>query len=413
MNRLFFAIYTWGIHAGNLLIFLGSFFSNKIRLMYQGRKNTLANIHKNQTLQTGFIWVHCASLGEFEQGRPLIEAIKRKYPDEKILLSFFSPSGYEIRKNYTYADEIIYLPSDLPQNNQKLLDYYKPKAVILIKYEFWWNLIRAIEMRKIPLFLVSGVFREGDYFLKQAMRPLRHLLSNFDVLFVQDEVSASILKKHHFPNHIVVAGDTRIDRVLENLQDPIVPEAIKNRIIDKKVIVYGSVWSSDMHIVASMVRAFPDFAHIVAPHNIESQHIKQLQLQLPGACDLYATGLHTSNILIIDNIGMLAGLYAVSDIVYIGGGFGQGIHNILEPTVFGVPVFFGPKYKRFNEAVHLMEADAAFSVLKGETMVQWTERLMVDEAYRLEISNRVKHYFDQNRGATEKILGYLAKILND
>ncbi len=411
MNRLIFYIYTTGIYIGNGLIFISTFLSDKIRLMYQGRSATLHNIAQNKEQVKDCVWIHCASLGEFEQGRPLIEAIKSTYPNEKILLSFFSPSGYEIRKHFAQADEVIYLPSDLPENNRKLLEYYKPKAFILVKYEFWWNLIKEVQAQDIPIMLISGIFREKDYFFAKYMKPFRDLLARFDMLFVQDNQSAQVLKHHQIEN-VVIAGDTRIDRVINQVANTDLPDKIKTFAQDKKVFVYGSVWMSDMNVVTTMVNLFPTYKHIIAPHDIHSKNITQLTSQLSVPFTLYSSEDVLLNVLIIDNIGMLAGLYKVADIVYIGGGFGKGIHNVLEPAVFGVPVFFGPKYQKFNEAVSLVDLEAAFSIQNADEMARKTKQLMANETLRQDISVRIRQYFDQNHGATKKILGHLAQILN-
>ena len=411
-HSLFFILYTTGIRLGNLLIYIGRFFSDKIALMYLGRKKTLKRINQGVSENYHPIWIHCASLGEFEQGRPLIEAIKTAYPKEKILVSFFSPSGYEIRKNYTNADEIIYLPSDQPQNNQKLLRFYQPKMLILVKYELWWNLIKEVQSEQIPIFLISGVFRENDYFFKKWLTICRTLLSRFEMIFVQDEESVRVLNSNQI-ERTLLAGDTRIDRVLDSLESSNVPEKIKKFTDDQKVIIYGSVWMTDMQVVSTMIAAFPKFRHIVAPHDIRIGNINDIRKQIETSSDLYSADTIDSHVLIIDNIGMLSSLYAVADLVYIGGGFGAGIHNILEPAVFGNPVFLGPKYKKFNEAVALVEVEAAFSIRKGEEMANIAQKLMTDSMYLKSVNDRIHQYFNKNRGATQKILRHLAPIIDN
>lgn len=407
--RLFFFFYTLGIKIGNLFIYLGHFSSDKIRLMYDGRRSTLHKINRNQSDNGGYIWIHCASLGEFEQGRPLIEQIKINYPDQKILVSFFSPSGYEIRKNYPLADEIIYLPSDLPLNNSKLLNHYRPKILILIKYEFWWNLIDEVQRRNIPLYLISGVFREDDYFLSRWMTTCHRLLGRFNGIFVQDQQSFEVLTNHHI-QHVILAGDTRIDRVLDNVKNTLIPDKIKDTIGEHQVVVYGSVWNEDMPIVVKIIDAFPDFIHIIAPHDIQTDNIRYLSTQIPQPSRLYTDEKLDTDVIIIDNIGMLSRLYSIASFVYIGGGFGKGIHNILEPTVYKLPVFFGPNHKKFNEAVALVDINAAFAVKNGEEMIHICQKLLSDMDYRQSVTNGIIQYFDQNQGATSKILRHLTKI---
>lgn len=380
--------------------------------MYQGRKRTLKRIERGVSENHQPIWIHCASLGEFEQGRPLIEAIRAAYPNEKILVSFFSPSGYEIRKNYTHADEIIYLPSDTPHNNQKLLSFYRPKILILVKYELWWNLINEVQSEQIPIFLISGVFRKSDYFFKKWLTTCTMLLSRFEMIFVQDEQSIGVLNSNQI-ERTVLAGDTRIDRVLDSLETSKIPDKIKTFADDHQVIIYGSVWMSDMQVVSTMIAAFPKCRHIVAPHDIRIDNINDIREQIEASSDLYSADNIDSHVLIIDNIGMLSSLYAVANLVYIGGGFGAGIHNILEPSVFGNPVFFGSKYKKFNEAVALVDVGAAFSIKIGEEMVMITQKLMTDTIYLALVKNRIHQYFDKNSGATKIILRHLAPIIDN
>ena len=239
-TKILFAFYTLGIHLGNFYIFLGSFFSQQLNLLYTGRKRTLISMTKVSSLQHP-IWIHCASLGEFEQGRPLIEWYKTKFPNQAILLSFCSPSGYEIRKNYELADEIIYLPSDLSTNAASLIKHYRPSMLILVKYEFWWNTIKCVQENKIPIYLISGIFREKDYFFKPVFKPFKELLIKFDFLFTQDKTSSEILSYHNISNQIC-AGDTRIDRVIDNAKNIALPEKIRSCTKDKTMVIYGSGW---------------------------------------------------------------------------------------------------------------------------------------------------------------------------
>lgn len=406
-----FTLYSLGIHWGNLYIYLGSFISPKLKTLYNGRKKTLHDINSTKTKFHNTIWMHCASLGEFEQGRPLIEAIKAKYPQRKVILSFFSPSGYEIRKNYEWADHIFYLPSDLHTNANKLIYHYQPEIFILVKYEFWWNLLNALSNTKCKVYLIAGVFRESDYFFKPIFSHFRKILKKFECIFVQDEMSRQVLVKNDV-KHVSVVGDTRIDRVVTNAANIELDYKILQFVDDHTTIVYGSVWGSDMAIVSGMIEKFPEFKHIIAPHDISIPNIKTICGHLSFKFSLYADFNIENNILIIDNIGMLSKLYKTAKYVYIGGGFQKGIHNILEPTIFNVPVFFGPKYQKFNEAVDLCTQGTSFSITSPIEMIEKVEYFEnYNEKY---IANGLvlKKYFDKNKGATDKIVAHLSHYLS-
>jgi 3-deoxy-D-manno-octulosonic-acid transferase len=404
-TKIWFAFYTLGIHLGNFYIFLGSFFSQKLNLLYTGRKRTLISMTKVSSLQHP-IWIHCASLGEFEQGRPLIEYYKSKYPDQAILLSFFSPSGYEIRKNYPMADEIIYLPSDLSTNAASLIKHFRPSMLILVKYEFWWNTIKSAQENKIPIYLISGIFRENDYFFKPLFKPFKELLNRFDFIFTQDKTSSEILTNHNIVNHFCV-GDTRIDRVIDNTKNIALPEKISSFTKDKITIIYGSAWMSDIEVVKNCIAAFPNFNHVIAPHDINPKNIKAIRNSLGQPSLLYSEMYTDAKVLIIDNIGMLSTLYSIADYVYIGGGFQKGIHNILEPAVFYLPVFFGPNHQKFNEAVRLTRESAAFNIDNANQMIQHILEFEKSSLLKDKVRNSLIQYFDENRGATEKIVRHL------
>ncbi len=408
--QLLFTLYSGGIHLGNFYIFCGSFFSPKLNLLYHGRKKT-QNLISGKSNLGHPVWVHCASLGEFEQGRPLIESIKRQFPNQAILLSFFSPSGYEIRKNYAFADEIIYLPSDLTNNANELLEYYQPSMVILVKYEFWWNLIQSVLKCKVPLYLISGVFREKDYFFKPIFEPFKHLLQRFDFIFNQDVASSEILSKHQIIQQIC-SGDTRIDRVIENAKAALVPEKIKAISNVSTTIIYGSIWISDIEVVKDCLSAFPTFVHIIAPHDISTKNIQNIRKAILCKSVLYSEDDLNEKVIIIDNIGMLSSLYTVADYVYIGGGFQKGIHNILEPTVFRVPVFFGPNHQKFNEALTFKKLGAAFSVESGEQILKHILNFEKNEGQKELVKKLLSQYFEENHGATEKIIRHLYPKIN-
>lgn len=404
-TKIWFAFYTLGIHLGNFYIFLGSFFSKKLSQLYTGRKKTLNSLNTVSSLQNP-IWIHCASLGEFEQGRPLIEYYKSKFPNQGILLSFFSPSGFEIRKSYPMADEIIYLPSDLSTNAASLIKHYRPSMLILVKYEFWWNTIKCVQENKIPIYLISGIFRENDYFFKPLSKPFKELLSKFSYIFTQDKTSSEILTNHNIENHFCT-GDTRIDRVIDNAKNITLPEKIRSFTKDKTTIIYGSAWMSDIEVVKNCIAAFPNFNHVIAPHDINPKNIKAIRNSIGQSSLLYSEMYTDAKVLIIDNIGMLSTLYSIADYVYIGGGFQKGIHNILEPAVFYLPVFFGPNHQKFNEAVRLTNIGAAFSIDVASQMIQQIQAFEESSLQKDTVKNSLIQYFDENRGATEKIVRHL------
>jgi 3-deoxy-D-manno-octulosonic-acid transferase len=406
-----FALYSLGIHLGNLYIFLGSFISPKLKTLYSGRKKTLHDINSTKTKFHNAIWIHCASLGEFEQGRPLMEAIKAKYPQRKVILSFFSPSGLEIRKNYEWADHIFYLPSDLSSNADKLIHHFQPEIFILVKYEFWWNLLNALSNTKCRVYLIAGVFRKSDYFFKPIFGHFIKILKKFECIFVQDELSRKVLVKNDV-KHVNVVGDTRIDRVVTNAANIVLDDQILQFVDDHITIVYGSIWSSDMAIVSDMIKRFPAFKHIIAPHDISFHNIKTICGGLPFRFSLYSDVNLESKILIIDNIGMLSKLYKTAKYVYIGGGFQKGIHNILEPTVFNVPVFFGPKYQKFNEAVDLCAQGASFSIKSPIEMIEKVEYFEKHSEKYIANGLVLKKYFDKNKGSTDKIVAHLSHYLS-
>ena len=412
MSYLLFFFYTLAIYLGNIFIYLGRLFSPKLALLYKGRKQTWQTLIDFSDKHKHSCWIHCASLGEFEQGRPLIEKLRANYPEVPIVLSFYSPSGYEIMNHYDYVDAVIYLPSDLPSNNKKLLKLINPCMVIIVKYEFWWNLLDLLTRKKIKVFLVSGVFRKGNYFFKPIFRPFADILPRYQHLFVQDSTSAHILTAHNITNH-TIAGDTRIDRVIQRSKTSEIPENIKTYCSDHNTIVYGSVWLTDMNVVASTIINFPEMVHILAPHDISLANIQRIRTSIKTESDLYSDCDWQYKVMIVDNIGMLGGLYQLAKYAYVGGGFQNGIHNILEPAVFKIPVFFGPNFTKFNEAVYLTKAKAAFTVDNSVTMTTSILHLEAHNTEYQDISEKLSQYFLHNKGATDNIMSAIEPhILN-
>lgn len=358
--------------------------------------------------------MHCASLGEFEQGRPVLEKLKSQNPNSKFLLTFFSPSGYEIRKDYKGADWVFYLPMDGPQNAKRFLQIVNPSLVIFVKYEFWYYYLKTIKQQNIPFLLVSALFRENAGFFKWYGGLQRKMLSFFTHLFVQNESSKKLLDSIGFVNNCTVAGDTRFDRVIEIAENGTAIADIENFIGNNKSIVAGSTWPEDEEILKQTSDAISNSSLklIIAPHEINREHITNLQKLFPGSILFselknYKNQSITGNILIIDNIGMLSRLYKYAYIAYIGGGFGKGIHNTLEAAVYGKPVLFGPEYQKFNEAVELIQTGGAFSISNTRDCITIIQKLLQSEKEYLKSCYSAKEYVYSNKGATDKILSYI------
>lgn len=403
---LWFFMYDILIRCSQLFIYLGQFVNPKLKLLYRGRKTTLAVTHP---LYSDVIWMHCASLGEFEQGRPCMEAIKRQFPKTKILLTFFSPSGYEIQKNYAFADVILYLPADTLDNAKFLIDKFKPKALILVKYEFWWRLIDTAIMHHIQVFSIASLFRKNQYFFSAIHRPCVELLSKFQLHFVQDTPSAEVLASHNILQCNVV-GDPRVDRVIQRSLDVDIESKLTRWLQGTLgTVVYGSIWHSDIDVLAAIINALPEYKHIVAPHKIDKDNIEKLQQLLPSSTSfLYSDDRFDGNICIVNNIGKLNSMYSIANFAYIGGGFGSGIHNTLEAAVFGIPTIFGPNYTKFSEANYFIAHQMAFSVSETQQLPCIIKTLTQDNTYLKTCRQNLKQYFAQNSGATDKIMNYLA-----
>jgi 3-deoxy-D-manno-octulosonic-acid transferase len=410
MGWLLWPIYTAGMYAGNLYILICSAFSSKLRKISQGRKETMHTL-KQIDPSKSVVWMHCASLGEFEQGRPLLEKLRSQYPDKHFVLSFFSSSGFEQIAKKGLADTVVYLPEDISARVNSLLDTVRPEIWIFVKYEFWWHLIRGLHERKVPVILISAVFRKKDYFFKPFFGEFLSLLKKYRRLFVQDVQSEKILQNHGFEN-VSVVGDTRVDRVIQRAEMARADEKLQTFVAGRKTIVYGSVWMSDMPLVTRSVEAFPHFAHILAPHDIGGDNISRLTKSIEGPACLYSEGIFEGNTLIIDNIGMLASAYALADYAYIGGGFEAGIHNILEPAVYGIPVFFGPRHQKFNEAVRLHAMGAATVVKQKDELSNGIEILEREPEKIQQIKEICGQFFAESKGATDKILNEIKGIMN-
>jgi 3-deoxy-D-manno-octulosonic-acid transferase len=400
-------LYNIGISIFTALTHLLVPFNSKASLLVKGRKKWQEKIAEKIKPGDRRIWIHCASLGEFEQGRPVIEAVKKRFPDLKIVLTFFSPSGYEVRKNYPGADCIIYLPSDMPGNAKKFVTLLNPEFVIFVKYEFWNNYISALYNKKIPLYLISAIFRPQQHFFKWYGSFFRTMLRKFRKIFVQDRSSFDLLSDIGIES-ISLAGDTRFDRVVEiarTAKDIIQLEQFRG---DEKLFLAGSSWKQDEEIIAEYINRFPDrMKWVFAPHEIHKANIERLEKLLNVSVAKFSEFNETSagsRVLIIDNIGMLSSAYKYAYIAAIGGGFGKGIHNILEPACWGIPVMFGPEHKKFREAVDLINENGAMTFNSFGDFSDILDRWLTDEPFYLKSAKSALFYISNNTGATEKIL---------
>jgi 3-deoxy-D-manno-octulosonic-acid transferase len=383
--------------------------NEKARKWVQGRKSVFTDLKNAIEKDDKIIWMHCASLGEFEQGRPLIEAIRKRYKDYKILLTFFSPSGYEVRKNYAHADFVFYLPMDTARNARKFIKLVQPRAVFFIKYEFWFNYINELYLRKIPLFMVSSIFRPSQHFFRFWGGWFRKQLRKVTFLFVQDESSMELLENIKI-YHAEMIGDTRFDRVIA-LSEEKKEFPLMETFADKKpLLIAGSTWPADEDkLLELIVQIQIDFKLVIAPHQVDKEHMVQLRKKFNNFNPvLYSAAadsdLKNSRVLIIDGIGYLSYLYAYADITYIGGGFGAGIHNLLEAATYGKPVIFGPNHDKFKEAIELKNNGGGVVISGADELIHTCGLLFNDQQKRTASGNAAKNYVLENAGATEKVM---------
>ncbi|PAW91994.1 3-deoxy-D-manno-octulosonic acid transferase [Mucilaginibacter sp. MD40] len=399
-------IYNIGINLYHRIACLFSLFSNKAKLWINGRQN-----QQIQPLES-CIWFHFASLGEFEQGWPVLESVRERYPLQTIVITFFSPSGYEIRKNTPLANHVYYLPLDTAANAQQFISTIKPQMAIFTKYEYWYHFFNELHRQHIPLYIISGIFRPGQVFFKWYGRLHRKMLKMVTWFFLQDAQSKQLLHDIGVTN-VTISGDTRFDRVWANARQPKNLPEIESFKAGQKLFIAGSTWPQDEQLIANLITRHPDWKFIIAPHEVGEDKIKMLMSLLPADRTLKFSQISdlqslTSN-LVIDNIGMLSSLYQYADIAYIGGGFGAGIHNTLEAAAFGMPVIFGPRYDKFKEARDLVELKGAFSISTKEELDRVAGNLMRNGQERLTAAQIAKEYVKNNVGATQAIMDYLVK----
>jgi len=402
-------LYSIGIYIYGVFIFLASLFNEKAGLLRKGQHNAFKLLKEKVDPNGGYVWFHAASLGEFEQGRPVIEKLKRERPDIKILLTFFSPSGYEVRKNYTGADIVTYLPLDTPANARHFVKLVNPAQAVFIKYEFWPNYLLALKGANVPVFSISAIFRPEQVFFKVYGKWYLNLLCTFKHIFVQDNVSLDLLENHQIRN-VSVCGDTRFDRVYDLFTQakelPVIEEFVKNA---TDVIVAGSSWTKDEEILVRYLKLHPHVKLIIVPHEVHSSHILEISKLMDGKIVRYSDAtpenVKTTNCLVVDVIGVLSSIYRYANVAYIGGGFGVGIHNTLEAAVYGIPVVFGPNYLKFREARELIAVGGAFSISNYVVLEAQFDRLLKDQ----QAGKMAGEYVKQNTGSTEKICRVLIK----
>lgn len=394
-------LYNAGLKLYYLAIYIASFFNSKARLWINGRKTAI-----NPTISNS-IWFHFASLGEFEQGRPVLEQIRQLHPSAKIVITFFSPSGYEIRKSTPLADEVYYLPLDTAKNARQFVSAINPTIAIFTKYEYWYHFFNELNKQQIPLYIISGIFRPTQVFFKWYGSLHRQMLSYVSRFFVQDEQSKVLLNDIGITN-VTISGDTRFDRVWANAQTPKTLPEIKTFTNGQKTFIAGSTWPVDERLIAELVKQYPDWKFVFAPHEINEDKISRLVNLLPPDSTARYSQLTSHNLqrqtLIVDNIGMLSSLYQYGHIAYIGGGFGAGIHNTLEAAAFGLPVIFGPNYQKFKEAKDIITLKAGFSIANEAELKSAADALINDERFYAYAHEQIKLYVKQHTGATDQIV---------
>ena len=407
-------MYSLAIHFYAFIIALISPFHKKARIMRLGQWKTNSILREKIDRNAKYIWFHASSLGEFEQGRPMMEKIKAEHPEYKILLTFFSPSGYEVRKNYNGADVICYLPFDTPYRVKKFLNLANPSIAVFIKYEFWGNYLQELKHRNIPVYIISSIFRRDQLFFQWFGYPYRKMLYCFTHLFVQDDRSAALLKEFGITN-VTVTGDTRFDRVLDVRNQARELSPVENFVCEggkekRLTLVAGSSWPQDEEILIPYFNEHPEMKLIIAPHEIHREHLMYIESLLKRPSVRLSDVFHDQSLaegkdcLIVDSFGLLSSIYRYGTIAYIGGGFGAGIHNTLEAAVYGIPVLFGPKYHKFKEAKDLIKVGGGFSVSDKQSFCEKMDELLTYHEVLEAAGESAGQFVNGNAGATDKIL---------
>lgn len=399
--------YDFAIHLYSLGVKIASLRHEKARKIIDGQAVTMQRLKKELSPEGGYIWIHAASLGEFEQGRPLIEMIRRNHPDAKILLTFFSPSGYEVRHNFPLVDAVVYLPFDTKKNVRQFLDTVKPRMAIFVKYEFWGNYLNELKLRGIPTYIISAIFRKSQPFFKPWGGEFRKMLTYFTHIYVQDEGSRELLAGIGIKN-VTVAGDTRFDRVTDIMESCVeIPQAAALTRDASLTIVAGSTWPPDESNLLPCFNAHPGMKLIIAPHEVNEERIAAIESQLNRhSCRLSTATPEEAakcDCIIVDCYGKLSSAYRYGNIAYIGGGFGVGIHNLNEAAVYDIPVIFGPHYHKFKEARDLIKCKGGFSFSNKEEFDAIIEPIVNDKKLREQYGKNAGNYVKENLGATRII----------
>jgi len=402
-------VYSIGIH-------IASVFNPKAKAWVEGRNRSNYPMPSKEKR----IWFHAASLGEYEQARPVIDELKQQYPNKKFVITFFSPSGFEVAKRKHSDDEVLYLPLDTAQNACFITDYINPEIAIFVKYEYWYFTIQELYNRNVPVLLVAAFFRPEQIFFRTYGSFFRNMLHYYHHIFVQDKNSMLLLEKHGI-GQVTVCGDTRFDRVMKIASGDFESEIIDAFRQQSKIFIAGSTWNKDEAMLAQLINSVyknhPDIKFIIAPHEIHLPEIEKLQQSILAASARYSSlsiqdAAHY-HVLIIDNIGMLSKLFRYAQMAYVGGGFNKGIHNILEPAVYGIPVLFGPRCKRFKEAEDMLEMKVAFSVRNADELEMLFEKFQDNEVLMQHCKKELEIYFQENEGAAREISAYIQKLLKN
>ncbi len=399
-----------------MLVWVAARFRRAPRLWVEGRRHWRRRLKADTRGEEDRIWFHAASLGEFEQGRPIIERVREEYPDLRIFLTFFSPSGYEVRRDYDKVDAVHYLPLDTPGNARKFLDLVRPKLAVFIRYEYWYNFLRAMFRREIPVVMVSAIFRKEQIFFKPYGAWSRKALQRIAHFFVQNEESLELLESIGVTNKDL-GGDTRFDRVWEAAREKREFPLVERFLAGRTCLIAGSTWPFDDGLLKETVPAFPNLKFVIVPHHVHAANIRRIMDLFEGQAALYTRGedqdLEDRQVLVVDTIGMLTHLYRLADLAYVGDGFGGGIHSIMEPAAFGMPIFFGPKYHNFQEAVDLVARRGVFAVSNRKELVEGIRRFADDAEARQAVGRICREYIAEKRGATDRVMIGLRKYLGE
>lgn len=411
-----YIIYQTGVFAYYLLILIVSAFNTKAKLWIDGRRSQ-KELFKSPLPTGKRIWFHFASLGEFEQGRVLLEKIKNEYKEFNIIISFFSPSGYEVRKNYALAEKVYYLPIDTKQNAIEFLNHINPEFIFFNKYEYWHHYIKEAQKRGIPLFINSAIFRSNQIYFKWYGGFYRNILKSVKHFFLQNEKSAELLANINI-NNFTICGDTRFDRVFENSINPKTDYIVEQFCKDQNVIIAGSTWLKDEELIKELSNNLKELKLILVPHELSKAHLDSIRTLFKNKLNFYTdclkeNSIPSENVLVIDTIGLLSSIYKHGKYCYIGGGFGAGIHNTLEAATYGKPIFFGPNYEKFSEAKELIKLGAAFSIHHSSELLNKVQHFEKNSADYDIACHKSKEFVLRNKGASDRIIAYLkeSKIL--